>query len=94
MPREQSIAFAGVAVGRPLSSVGFPSVGFPSVGFPSVGLPRMVGIRHAAAVRKIPTISPAASRRTAASRLPAGPPTGKSVQIETFVATRDVRLFR
>ena len=78
MPREQSIAFAGVAVGRPLSSVGFPSV----------GLPRMVGIRHAATVRKIPTISPAASR------LPAGPPTGKSVQIETFVAIRDVRLFR
>lgn len=88
MPREQSIAFAGVAVGRPLSSVGFPSVGFPSVG------PRMVGIRHAATVRKIPTFSPAASRRTAASRLPAGPPTGKSVQIETFVAIRDVRLFR
>ena len=54
----------------------------------------MVGIRHAATVRKIPTISPAAFRRTAASRLPAGPPTGKSVQIETFVVTRDVRLFR
>lgn len=54
----------------------------------------MVGIRHAATVRKIPTISPAASRRTAAFRLPAGPPTGKSVQIETFVAIRDVRLFR
>lgn len=54
----------------------------------------MVGICHSATVRKIPTISPAASRRTAASRLPAGPPTGKSVQIETFVAIRDVRLFR
>ena len=89
MPREQSIAFAGVAVGRPLSSVGFPSVGFPSV-----GPPRRVGICHRATVRKIPTISPAASRRTAAFRLPAGPPTGKSVQIETFVAIRDVRLFR
>ena len=62
--------------------------------FSAEGRLTMVGIRHAATVRKIPTISPAASRRTAASWLPVGPPTGKSVQIETFVATRDVRLFR
>lgn len=56
---------------------------------------KVVGICHPTTARQIPTISPAphASRRQT-SRPRRTLPIGKSAQIETFVATRDAKLFR
>ena len=108
MPREQFIAPAGVAAGGPFFLLGFLPLDFLLVGFLPLGLPersRFATLREPGVSRPFFGRVPSESGRDLPScDSQANPdhisrprrtlPIGKSAQIETFVATRDAKLFR